>query len=103
MSSGSAATGKGSAERYSLLVAERQFDDQVHDLGFVLCPTWKKWWDLTGDRTRCDVVIQGGKTMAGRFNPKGRYLRSFLAPDSCFIDIMMNVGIIAVAALQTDR
>jgi unsaturated chondroitin disaccharide hydrolase len=32
---------QGSAERYSLLVAERQFDDQVHDLGFVLCPTWK--------------------------------------------------------------
>jgi unsaturated chondroitin disaccharide hydrolase len=92
---------QASAERYSLLVAERQFDDQVHDLGFVLCPTWKKWWDLTGERTRYDVVIQGGKTMAGRYNPKGRYLRSFLAPDSCFIDIMMNVGIIAVAALQT--
>jgi unsaturated chondroitin disaccharide hydrolase len=89
------------AEHYSLLVAESQFDDQVHDLGFVLCPTWKKWWDLTGDGTRRDVVIQGGKTMASRFNPKGRYLRSFLAPDSCFIDIMMNVGIIAVAALES--
>jgi unsaturated chondroitin disaccharide hydrolase len=92
---------RGRAEHYSLLVAERQFDDQVHDLGFVLCPTWKKWWDLTGDDSRCDVVIQGGKTMAGRFNPKGRYLRSFLAAESCFIDIMMNVGIIAVAGLET--
>jgi len=29
--------------------------------------------------------------MATRFNQKGRYLRSFLAPDSIFIDIMMNV------------
>ena len=28
------------AEHYSQLVEERQFDDQVHDLGFVLCPTW---------------------------------------------------------------
>ena len=37
------------AEHYSKLVEERQFDDQVHDLGFVLCPTWKKWWELTGD------------------------------------------------------
>jgi unsaturated chondroitin disaccharide hydrolase len=89
------------AEHYSRLVEERQFDDQVHDLGFVLCPTWKKWWELTGDDRCRQVVIQGGKTMAGRFNPKGRYLRSFLAPDSCFIDIMMNVGIIAVAGLQT--
>jgi unsaturated chondroitin disaccharide hydrolase len=89
------------AEHYSLLVEERQFDDQVHDLGFVLCPTWKKWWELTGDDTRRQVVIQGGKTMATRFNARGQYLRSFLAPDSCFIDIMMNVGIIAVAGLET--
>jgi unsaturated chondroitin disaccharide hydrolase len=89
------------AERYSLLVEARQYDDQVHDLGFVLCPTWKKWWELTGDKTRLQVVIQGGRTMATRFNPAGKYLRSFLAPDSCFIDIMMNVGIIAIAGLET--
>jgi unsaturated chondroitin disaccharide hydrolase len=89
------------AERYSQLVEARQFDDQVHDLGFVLCPTWKKWWELTSDDTRRQVVIQGGKTLATRFNAKGRYLRSFLAPESCFIDIMMNVGIIAVAGLET--
>jgi unsaturated chondroitin disaccharide hydrolase len=92
---------KPRAEHYSKLVEERQFDDQVHDLGFVLCPTWKKWWELTGDDAQRQVVIQGGKTMATRFNTRGRYLRSFLAPDSIFIDIMMNVGIIAVAGLET--
>jgi unsaturated chondroitin disaccharide hydrolase len=92
---------KPRAEHYSKLVEERQFDDQVHDLGFVLCPTWKKWWELTGEDAQRQVVIQGGKTMATRFNTRGRYLRSFLAPDSIFIDIMMNVGIIAVAGLET--
>ncbi len=39
--------------------------------------------------------------MATRFNTKGKFLRSFLAPDSIFIDIMMNVGFIAVAGLET--
>src|SRR4051794_36970352 len=92
---------KDRAEHYSKLVEERQYDDQVHDLGFVLCPTWKKWWELTGEDARRQAVIQGGKTMATRFNAKGKYLRSFLAPDSNFIDIMMNVGIIAYAALET--
>jgi unsaturated chondroitin disaccharide hydrolase len=92
---------KPRAEHYSKLVEERQFDDQVHDLGFVLCPTWKKWWELTGDDAQRQVVIQGGKTMATRFNTRGRFLRSFLASDSIFIDIMMNVGIIAVAGLET--
>jgi unsaturated chondroitin disaccharide hydrolase len=91
---------KPRAEHYSKLVEERQYDDQVHDLGFVLCPTWKKWWELTGEDSRRQVVISGGKTMATRFNPKGKFLRSFLAPDSNFIDIMMNVGIIAVAGLE---
>ena len=40
--------------------------------------------------------------MATRFNNKGRFIRSFLAPDSNFIDIMMNVGIIALAGLETN-
>ena len=61
------------------------------------CPSIeRRRWELTGDDTYRQVVIQGGKTMATRFNPAGRFLRSFLAPDSCFIDIMMNVGISAV-------
>ncbi len=46
------------AEHYSKLVEERQYDDQVHDLGFVLCPTWKKWWELTGEDTGREVVIR---------------------------------------------
>jgi unsaturated chondroitin disaccharide hydrolase len=89
------------AEHYSRLVEERQWDEQVHDLAFVLCPTWRKWWEVSGDKAKRAVVIQGGKTMATRFNTKGRFLRSFLAPDSNFIDIMMNVGIIALAGLET--
>jgi unsaturated chondroitin disaccharide hydrolase len=39
--------------------------------------------------------------MALRFQEKGRYLRSFVAQDSLFIDIMMNVGIIFYAAQET--
>jgi unsaturated chondroitin disaccharide hydrolase len=89
------------AEHYSRLVEERQYDNQVHDLGFVLCPTWKKWWELTGDDRARQVVIQGGQTMARRFNARGGYLRSFLAANSNFIDVMMNVGIVALAGLET--
>jgi unsaturated chondroitin disaccharide hydrolase len=90
------------AERYSGLVEQRQHDRNVHDLGFVLCPTFKKWAELTGDDTKKQVAIQGGRTMALRFNEKGAFLRSFLAPDSNFIDIMMNVGIVAYAGLETE-
>jgi unsaturated chondroitin disaccharide hydrolase len=90
------------AELYSLLIKERQHDTNVHDLGFVFWSTWKRWFDQTGDEAIENRVIQAGRTMGLRFNEQGKYLRSFVAPDSCFIDIMMNVGIIFHAANRTN-
>ena len=43
-------------------------------------------------------MITAGRTLALRFNDAGRYLRSFVAPESLFIDIMMNVPLIFYAA-----
>ncbi len=48
------------------------------------------------------MVITAGKTMGLRFMEKGNYLRSFVADESLFIDIMMNVGILFYAAQQTN-
>ncbi len=49
-----------------------------------------------------EVLIQAGRTLAMRFQEAGQYLRSFVAPESLFIDIMMNVPIIFYAARETD-
>ena len=51
------------------------------------------------------MLITAGRTLALRFNDRGRYLRSFVAPESLFIDIMMNVPLIfyAAAASGDDR
>jgi len=88
------------AEHYSTLLKGRELDREVHDLGFTFWPTWKKWYKETGDKALNDVVVTAGKTMSLRFNNKSKFLRSFLAEDSTFIDIMMNVGIIFYAAEQ---
>jgi len=89
------------AEHYSRLIEYRKHDRDVHDLGFLFWPTWKRWYDLTGDEWVDEVVVEAGRTLALRFNKKGRYLRSFIAPESCFIDIMANVGLIFYAARRT--
>jgi unsaturated chondroitin disaccharide hydrolase len=89
------------AERYARLIEPRKTDRTVHDLGFLFWPTWKRWYDLTGEPAIQTVVIDAGRTLALRYNEKGKFLRSFLAPDSLFIDIMMNVGIIFYTAQQT--
>jgi unsaturated chondroitin disaccharide hydrolase len=89
------------AEHYSRLIEHRKTDTTVHDLGFLFLSTWKRWYDLTGDESINQVVIEAGQTLALRFKEKGQYLRSFVADDSLFIDIMMNVPIIFYAAQQT--
>jgi unsaturated chondroitin disaccharide hydrolase len=88
------------AEHYSRLIEHRKTDRTVHDLGFLFWSTYKRWYDLTGDPALNDVLVEAGTTMSLRFKEKGQYLRSFLAEDSLFIDIMMNVGIVFYAAHQ---
>ncbi len=90
------------AEHYSRLIEHRKTDRNVHDLGFLFWSTWRRWYNLTGDPAVDAVVIEAGKTMGLRFKEKGQYLRSFVADESLFIDIMMNIGIIFYAAQQTD-
>ena len=90
------------ASHYCRLIEPRQADRTVHDLGFLFWPSWKRWYDLAGDEARRQVVVNAGKTMGLRFKPEGGYLCSFLADDSLFIDIMMNVGIVFYAAQQSN-
>jgi unsaturated chondroitin disaccharide hydrolase len=90
------------AIRYSKPLESRQFDREVHDLGFIFLSTYYRWYQMTRDAALNKVLIQAGQTLAMRFQEKGGYLRSFVAEESLFIDIMMNVGIIFYAARETD-
>jgi unsaturated chondroitin disaccharide hydrolase len=89
------------AIRYSRPLEPRQFDRNVHDLGFIFMSTYWRWFQFVPDPSLRAVLIQAGRTMSLRFKEKGEYLRSFVADESLFIDIMMNVGIIFYAALET--
>ena len=89
------------AEHYSRLIEERKTDRRIHDLGFLFWSTWKRWYDVSGEQSVKDVVITAGQTMGLRFKEQGGYLRSFVADESLFIDIMMNAGIVFYAAQQT--
>ena len=86
------------AQEYSRLLEPKKFDRSVHDLGFIFLNTYLPWYRMTGEARFRDVLITAGRTLALRFNHAGRYLRSFVAPESLFIDIMMNVPLIFYAA-----
>src|SRR5713226_2130039 len=89
------------AERYSRQLEPRKNDRNVHDLGFLFLSTYLPWHRATEDQATQAVLVQAGRTLALRFQEKGQYLCSFLGPESLFIDIMMNVGIIFYAAERT--
>jgi len=90
------------ASRYSKALESRKDDREVHDLGFIFYHgTYRRWYEATKDQSLKDVVIHAGRTLALRFNERAGCLRSFHGENSNFIDIMMNVGIIFYAALET--
>jgi unsaturated chondroitin disaccharide hydrolase len=64
------------------LIEHRKLDRNVHDLGFLFWSTWKRWYDLTGDSTINDVVVQARQTLALRLKEKEQYLHSFVADKS---------------------
>jgi unsaturated chondroitin disaccharide hydrolase len=89
------------AEELSKKLEPRRYDRNVHDLGFLFFSTYLRWYRLTKEPSLRKVMIDAGKTMALR-RQKGGYLASFIGPESLFIDIMMNVGIILWAANETN-
>jgi unsaturated chondroitin disaccharide hydrolase len=89
------------AVRYTEPIEARKRDRDVHDLGFLFFTTYHRWWRMTGDAVHRDIVVEAGRTLATRFMEEGQYLRSFVADNSLFIDSMMNVGLIFVAARET--
>ncbi len=93
---------RGTAEHYSRLLEHKKYDRAVHDLGFIFLNTYLPWYQRTGNPERNEVLITAGRTLALRFQWQGQYLRSFVAPESLFIDIMMNVPLIFHAARETN-
>jgi len=89
------------AIRYTTPLEPRKNDNETQDLGFLFLSTYYRWFRLTKDPKFRDIVIDAGKTMALRFKENGQYLRSFVADNSLFIDIIMNVGVIFYAARET--
>jgi unsaturated chondroitin disaccharide hydrolase len=86
------------AEHYSRLLEHRKHDRNVHDLGFIFLNTYRRWYEVSADARLMAVVAEAGVTLSLRFQERGQYLASFLGPHSLFVDIMMNVPLLFVAA-----
>ena len=84
-----------------------KFNDTSHDLGFMVYNSFGKAWELTGERSYRDVVVQAARTLATRYNETVGCLRSWNwgTPDrwqfAVIVDNMINLELFFQASLIT--
>lgn len=52
------------------LVKHRQFDENTHDVGFVIMSTFGNGLEITGDKSYEPIIVQTANTLATRFHCK---------------------------------
>lgn len=86
------------------LLDDLKYDGGTHDLGFMVYSSFGLAWQLTGERSYRDVVLQAARTLATRFNPSVGCIRSWSwgTPErwqyAVIIDNMMNLEMLFEAA-----
>lgn len=87
-------------------IEEAKWHKGTHDLGFMIYDSFGKAWQLTGEKSYRDVVVQAAKTLITRYNPKVGCIRSWdHNPDKwtfpVIIDNMMNLEMLFEATRLT--
>lgn len=62
---------------HTWLIEDSKWNKGTHDLGFMMNNSFGKAWELTGERSYKDVVLQSAKTLITRYNPKVKCIRSW--------------------------
>jgi unsaturated chondroitin disaccharide hydrolase len=86
---------------FELFLQENAFD---HDVGFHFLPTAVFKYKLTGDKNALRRGLFAANFLAGRFNPRGSYLRAWNGNDKAgwsIIDTMMNVSLLFWASQES--
>jgi unsaturated chondroitin disaccharide hydrolase len=89
------------ATTYSRPLEPRKTEPEAHDLGFIFQTAYYRWFQCAHEDPIREAMIAAGRTLALGYDEKGQFLRSLVAGNSLFIDIMMNVGIVFYAARET--
>lgn len=97
---------KQAADRFSMAVANEQYNTNTHDLGFILnCPLGNGY-RLTQNETYKNVLLKGAESLATRFDPKVGLIKSWNIFQQKYeypviIDNMMNLELLLWASKTT--
>ncbi len=91
---------------YTWPIEEAKFHKGTHDLGFMMYNSFGKAYQLTGERSYRDVVLQSAKTLITRYSPTVKCIRSWDHDREkwdfpVIIDNMMNLELLFRATQLT--
>lgn len=94
------------AVTYTWPIEESKWHRGTHDLGFMMGDSFGKAWEITGERSYFDVVLQSAKTLCTRFDPNVGAIRSWDHNSQVWkypviIDNMMNLEMLFKMAEAT--
>ncbi len=96
------------AREWTQRLAPRQNDSTTHDLGFLFELSQVLGWTLTGDASFKPPAIQAARTLAQRFNAKGKFIQAWGPVDGtksqrgrAIIDTAMNLNLLFWASRVT--
>ena len=80
------------------------FEGLHHDVGFMWTLASVLDWRLTGDKTARTRALHAANILAGRYNPRGRFIRAWNRGCTgwIIIDCMMNLSLLYWAGEQLD-
>jgi unsaturated chondroitin disaccharide hydrolase len=90
------------AERYTRALEPLKTDRYAPHLGQVFLPSWKRWFDFSGEPVLNQVVLDTGRTLAKRFVPESGYLHNPANPAILSIESLLDVPLLFYVAQKTE-
>jgi len=94
------------AHNFSMTLEQEKYNGGTHDMGLKLFCSLGNGYQLTGDSTYREILLQGAKTLTGRYNPTVGSIRSWDFNKKeweypVIIDNMMNLELLFWATKET--
>lgn len=93
---------RNQAEHYSALFADERFNRDSQSMWSLFWPSWKPWYDSTGDPHIYQGLLDAGHNLVHRYINSAGYLHSFIGRHSNLIDNMLTVGMLFYVGQQTN-
>jgi unsaturated chondroitin disaccharide hydrolase len=90
------------AERLTRNLEPLKHDGRTPNPGQVFLPTWRRWYEFSGEPVLNQVIIHAGHSLGERYLPQAGYLHAYNSPSTLHIDSLLDLPLVFYTAQQTE-